>query len=190
MSPDDAIARLMAGNARFVAGTLSASRAVSVRRAAVAASQEPFALVLCCADSRVIPELIFDQGLGDLFVCRVGGNILEPGAQASFEFALTAVGTPAALVVLAHNSCGAITASLPYVRSGRPAGGALQTIVDAIAPAAEPGAELDAVIRANARYVAREAAQRSAVMRDAVAAGRLAIVPAYYSMDDGVVTLL
>lgn len=190
MSPKDAIERLAAGNARFVAGMLEGCRDVPARRAAVADVQYPFAMVLCCADSRVIPELIFDQRLGDLFVCRIGGNILEPAALASFEFALTAVGTPAVLVVLGHQRCSALTESVACVRGGRRPDGPFRTIVDAIAPAVAPGAEIDAIVRANARHVAREAFRRSTVLRDAVAQGRLAVVPAHYAMDSGIVTVL
>jgi carbonic anhydrase len=190
MKPQDAIERLTAGNARFVAGMLDGSRDVPARRAAVSDVQHPFAMVLCCADSRVVPELIFDQRLGDLFVCRVGGNILDPAVLGTFEFGITAVESLAVLVVLGHERCSALTESVACIREGRRPEGPFQTIVDAIAPAVAPGAEIDAIVRANAQHVAREAVRRSAPLRDAVAQGRLAVVAAHYAMGTGVVTVL
>lgn len=198
MTPEQALARLVSGNARFVAGRVEASHALLERRAEIAEIQQPFALILCCADSRIAPEIVFDQRLGDLFVCRVGGNILEPGALGSFEFAITTVLSPAVLVVMGHQRCSALTASVEAVRSGVPPNGAFRTIADAIAPAvaATPRAGdvtdtyIDAVVRTNATLVAREISARSTIVRDAVAAGRLRVVPAHYSVDSGRVTLL
>ena len=198
MTPEQALARLVAGNARFVAGTVEASHALLERRAAVAEIQRPFALILCCADSRIAPEIVFDQSLGDLFVCRVGGNILEPGALASFEFAITAVQTPAILVVMGHQRCSALTASVEAYRSGVRPSGAFSTIADAIAPAVAataPSGEvtdayIDAVVRTNATLVAREVATRSSIVREAVRTGQMRVVPAHYSVDSGRVTLL
>jgi carbonic anhydrase len=198
MTPEEALARLVAGNARFVAGTVEASHALVDRRAAVAEIQRPFALILCCADSRIAPEIVFDQRLGDLFVCRVGGNILEPGALGSFEFAITTVVTPAVLVVMGHQRCSALTASIEAFRSGVESTGAFRTIAEASAPAIAATAHadgvteafIDAVVRTNATLVAREISARSTIVRDAVAAGRMRVVPAHYSVDSGRVTLL
>jgi carbonic anhydrase len=190
MTPDDALARLMAGNARFVAGRPEGNREVAERRAAIAEIQRPYALVLCCADSRIAPELVFDQRLGDLFVCRVGGNILEAGALGSFEFAIETVESTAVLVVMGHQRCSALTASVELLRSGAHPEGAFATIVNAIAPAFAAEAGVDDTIRANARFVAGQIQSRSAVVRDAVASGRLRVVPAYYSVDTGRVALL
>jgi carbonic anhydrase len=196
LDPERALARLMAGNARFVAGTPEARPPLALQRAELVHTQHPYALVLTCADSRVAPELVFDAGLGDLFVCRVGGNIVEPGVLASFEFALSAVGTPAVIMVMAHQHCGAVTAAVGALARGK-VEGSVKTIADAIAPAvADAGgaaaahAGVDDVIRRNAVHVARELQQLSAVISEAIAAGQLRIVPAYYSFEHGTVTLL
>ena len=198
MTPDQALARLMAGNAKFVAGSREAPRALAERRADVAAAQRPFAMVLCCADSRVPPEHVFDQSVGDLFVCRVAGNILEPGTLGSFEYAVASIGSPAILVVLGHQRCGAVTDTIKLVQSGKRAPASIQTIVDAIAPAvaATPQGSLsegeyaEAVVRTNARLVAHAMTARSAILEKAVEAHHLEVVAARYSIDSGRVTLL
>jgi len=188
----------MAGNATFVSGTLPAPNALAERRAEVAAKQRPFAMVLCCADSRVPPEQVFDQTVGDLFVCRVAGNILEVGALGSFEYAVANIGTPAVLVVLGHQHCGAVTDAIALTKQHQAAPGSIQTIVAAIQPviAANPqghlddGAYTEAIVRANARHVAHAAVQRSTIIRDAVTAHKLKVVAARYALDSGRVTLL
>src|SRR5215471_17328988 len=107
----EALQRLKAGNARFAADQPSKRDVSKARRAEVAKGQKPFAVVLACADSRVAPELIFDQGLGDIFVLRVAGNISEPAVRGSIEFAIQYVNTPL-IVVLGHESCGAVKAAI------------------------------------------------------------------------------
>jgi len=198
LTPEQALARLTAGNAKFVAGSLEATRALAERRADVANGQRPFAMVLCCADSRVPPEQIFDQSVGDLFVCRVAGNILEPGGLGSFEYAVANIGSPAVLVVLGHQKCGAVTDSIKLVKSHERAPASIQTIVEAIAPAITATAQgtmseaeyTEAVVRANAKLVAHEAVARSAIIKHAVAAHQLKVVAARYALDSGHVTLL
>jgi carbonic anhydrase len=155
-------------------------------------------MVLCCADSRVSPEHVFDQSVGDLFVCRVAGNVLEPAALGSFEYAVANIGTPAVLVVLGHERCGAVSDSIKLLASGTTAPGSIGKIVDAIAPAVHAtdrgtlseGEYVEAVVRANARMVADEAAARSAIIRKAVASHHLKIVAARYGLASGRVTLL
>ncbi|HEY5340591.1 MAG TPA: carbonic anhydrase [Candidatus Aquilonibacter sp.] len=198
MTPDQAVSRLMAGNAKFVAGSLEATRALAERRADVADEQRPFAMVLCCADSRVPPEHIFDQSVGDLFVCRVAGNILEPGGLGSFEYAVANIGSPAVLIVLGHQRCGAVTDAIKLVKSHQRAPGSIQTIVAAIEPAITATAQgamseseyTEAVVRSNAKLVARETVARSAILEKAVAAQHLKVVAARYAIDSGHVTLL
>jgi carbonic anhydrase len=198
VTPDGALARLMAGNAKFVAGTLEGTRALAERRADVATVQRPFAMVLCCADSRVSPEHVFDQGVGDLFVCRVAGNVLEPAALGSFEYAVANIGSPAVLVVLGHERCGAVSDSIKLLASGTKAPGSIANIVDAIAPAVQAtdrgtlseAAYVEAVVRANARLVAHEALDRSEILRNAVAAHHLKVVAGRYGLASGRVTLL
>jgi carbonic anhydrase len=196
-TPDQALARLIAGNRRFVKGTLSGASAVVERRTDVAHRQKPFAMALACADSRVPVEHVFDQSVGDIFVCRVAGNILAPSILGSLEFAASAFGS-AALVVLCHERCGAIESTLALLENGGTAPGSIQSIVDAIEPAVRATKRgslseeeyVDAVIRTNARLVARALAQQSAILRKAVRAGELKIVPAHYDLDSGRVTLL
>jgi carbonic anhydrase len=198
MSPDQALARLKAGNAKFIAGTLDAQRAVVERRTDLANEQRPFAMILSCADSRVPPEDVFDQTVGDLFVCRVAGNFLDPGVVGSFEYAVDHIGTPSLLIVLGHQRCGAVTAAVEMAQSGHKTDSSIQAIIDAVRPAvaATPRGTLgatayvDAVVRTNARLNARAAGQRSAILREAVAHHQLKIIPAYYSLDSGRVTLL
>lgn len=198
ITPDEALARLMAGNKKFMAGSLQATNALLERRADVANGQRPFAMVLCCADSRVPPEQIFDQSVGDLFVCRVAGNILEPGGLGSFEYAIANIGSPALLVVLGHQNCGAVTDSIKLVQSHQRAPASIQAIVEAIRPAVTATAQgtmsageyTEAVVRANAKLVAHETVARSAIVKKAVGEHHLKVVAARYALDSGHVTLL
>ena len=111
VTPEVAMARLAAGNARFVAGQLKHPHADAQRRSALAAGQQPFATILACADSRVAPELIFDQGLGDLFVARVAGNVVDDTILASIEYSVIRTGPPL-VMVLGHERCGAVKATV------------------------------------------------------------------------------
>jgi carbonic anhydrase len=198
MTPDAALARLMAGNAKFVAGSLQPSEALVERRADVANGQRPFAMVLTCADSRLPPEHIFHETVGDLFVCRVAGNILEPGALGSFEYAIAMIGSPAVLMVLGHEHCGAVKDSIALTKAQQKAPGDIAVIVDAIAPviAATPqgsmsdAAYVQAVMIANAKHVAHEIATRSEIVEKAIAAHQLKVVAARYALDSGKVTLI
>jgi len=198
MTPDQALARLMAGNAKFVAGTLEATNALAERRAEAAGGQRPFAMVLCCADSRVPPEHIFDQSVGDLFVCRVAGNILEAGGLGSFEYALSNIGSPALLVVLGHQRCGAVADTIALLKAGQHAPAHIQTIVDAITPAvrATPRGTMsdaeytEAVVRTNAKLVATQTVARSPIVKKALDEHHIKVVAARYAIDSGRVTLL
>lgn len=198
LTPDAALARLMAGNTKFVGGSLQPTDALAERRADVANGQRPFAMVLCCADSRVPPEQIFHQTVGDLFVCRVAGNILEPGGLGSFEYAIAMIGSPALLMVLGHEECGAVKDSIALTKSHQHAPDSIQVIVDAIAPvitATPQGsmsdkAYIQAVMTANAKHVAHEIATTSPIVKKAVAAHQLKVVAARYALDSGRVTLV
>ncbi len=195
-TPAQALDRLTAGNARFVKGKLEAVNAIAERRADVAGEQMPWAILLTCADSRVPPEHIFDQGLGDLFVCRIAGNILETQIVGSMEYAIAHFNSPL-LMVLGHQRCGAVTDTIKLVEKGGKAPGSIQSLVEAIAPVVRAtkrgslgdAAYLDKVVAANARAVA-ESVQRSAIVRLAVSAKKLRVVAAEYSLDSGKVKLL
>ena len=191
------LARLEKGNARFVKGKLHAVHAIAERRADVAGGQRPWAIVLTCADSRVPPEHIFDATLGELFVCRVAGNILDPHVLGSMEYAIANFGSPL-LMVLGHQHCGAVKDTVELVEKGGKAPGSIQSIVDTIAPVvratrrgnSRAAAYLDRVIKANARAVAKSIPQRSTIARNAVSRRKLRIVVAEYSLASGKVALL
>src|SRR3954462_2990628 len=138
ISAHEALQRLRAGNLRFAANTRGSDGLLShSQRAALAAGQRPFAIILGCSDSRVPAEIVFDQGLGDLFVVRVAGNIIAPSLVGSVEFAAERFGTRL-VVVLGHSQCGAIPATLEALRSpGAPASRNLMSIVDRVRPSVE-----------------------------------------------------
>lgn len=196
-TPKQALDRLMAGNAKFVKGKLEAVNTIVERRRDVAGKQKPWAILLTCADSRVPPEHIFDANLGDLFVCRVAGNILEAQIVGSIEYSITNYHSPL-VMVLGHQRCGAVTDTIKLVEHGGRAPGSIQSIVDAIAPVVRAtkrgslgdAAYLDKVIAANTRAVTRSVQQRSAIVRNAISAKKLRVVAAEYSLDSGKVRLL
>jgi len=196
-TPRQALALLMAGNARFVKGKLNSVNAIVERREEVRGGQKPYAIVLTCADSRVPPEHIFDKSLGDIFVCRVAGNILDPHIVGSMEYAFEHFGS-LLLMVLGHQRCGAVTDTIKLVEKGGKAPGSIQTIVDAIAPvvrATKRGslgddAYLDKVVKANARAVTKSVLQRSRIIRHGVDAKKLRVLAAEYSLDSGRVSVL
>lgn len=178
---------LMDGNARFATGRPEA-RALVQQREALRAGQHPRTIVLGCADSRCPPELLFDQSLGDLFVVRTAGNIADPVALGSIEYAVEHLGAHL-LVVLGHDACGAVKAT---IAGGEMPTENLRAIVDHIAPAVEAarvrwsGDELlDHAIAANAQQSARDLLVHSPVLRDAVEKGHLKIVTAVYHFGDG-----
>jgi len=186
----DVLAQLLAGNARYVAGKLLHPNQTRVRRAAVAKSQHPFAIVLGCADSRVPPEVVFDQGLGDLFVVRVAGNIAEPATVASIEYAAEHLGV-GLVVVLGHSRCGAVQAAV----DGGEAPGHIGTLVTAISPPLEqtrdqPGDRVENVVAANARLVAEQLRTSDPILSHLVRDGKLRVVAARYDLDSGKVEVL
>ena len=192
-SPDEALQLLMEGNQRFVAGSLTAPSEVVTRRAEVAPSQFPIAALVSCADSRVPPELIFDRGLGDLFIVRLAGNIVDDAARGSIEFAVDGLGTPL-VMVLGHESCGAVAAAVSAVQ-GRNVPAYLVRLADAIAPAVRrvqghPGDVVDNAIRANVELVVSQLSTSDVLLDDDLEAGRLRVVGAYYSLTTGVVSLI
>ncbi len=193
----EALERLRAGNRRFVEGRrFNESVADLDRRARLVDAQEPFAIILGCSDSRVPSELVFDQGLGDLFVIRVAGNIIAPSQIGSVEFAAEAFGTKVA-VVLGHSSCGAVMATIDEAR-GRThhESGNLRSIIDRVRPAVDPllarddldeTALLHEAVRANVRQAAEQLRHGSGVIEEKVRSGELLIVGAEYSLETGVV---
>jgi carbonic anhydrase len=193
--PDEVLASLREGNRRFVAGQGNAFRRW---HPGLVDGQWPVAVVLGCADSRAPAEYVFDQGLGDLFVVRVAGNIVAPSLVGSVEFAASEFGTRL-VVVMGHTHCGAVRATLrALARAGGPDSRNLRSIVDCIAPHVGhlvdsnlEGDELMAqAVRANVLAASRELRQSSALIHELADRGRIAIVAAVYDLATGVVTFL
>ena len=194
----EALERLRQGNRRFVAERARrGSGQTAERRAEIADGQEPFAIILGCSDSRVPAELVFDQGLGDLFVIRVAGNIVAPSLVGSVEFAAEQFHTRL-VVVLGHTQCGAVTATLEQLR--RPASGQsknLKSIVDLISPAVKDLVNPDGTpydesmvsraVRANVRASADHLRHGSPVLEQLIQTSGLLVVGAEYSLETGVV---
>jgi carbonic anhydrase len=199
LSAADALAVLRDGNRRFVASQSTAGLLSShARRAALVAGQEPFAIVLGCSDSRVPAELVFDQGLGDLFVIRVAGNIVAPSQIGSVEFAAARFGTRL-VVVVGHSQCGAVTATVEELlgRATTPTK-SLRSIVDRVRPsvqallAGRPMDDYDALmreaVRANVRASADHLRHGSELLEQLIRDEGLLVVGAEYSLESGVVT--
>jgi len=193
---DEALERLLEGNRRFVAGVRDEA-ASQARRADLVAGQEPFAIILGCSDSRVPAELVFDQGLGDLFVIRVAGNIVAPSQIGSVEFAAEQFHTRL-VVILGHSQCGAVTATLEELRNPSDSAHSrnLRSIVGRIQPAvqgllaefaADENALMHEACRANVRASANQLRHGSEIIERLCAEEGLLIVGAEYSLETGVV---
>ncbi|MFF7727005.1 carbonic anhydrase [Streptomyces sp. NPDC008001] len=190
----EALARLLEGNKRWVSGNLQHPDRDPDRRQFVAQTQEPYGVVLSCIDSRVPPELLFDTGLGDLFVLRTAAQAAGPVVTGSVEFGPLTTGTPL-IVVLGHQRCSAVKASYEALRDGATLPGNLQAVVEALRPAYEktvrrhgPDA-VDTMIRNQADLTAA-ALRSNKDLSPLVKKGSLAVVSAYYSLDTGRVDVL
>ncbi|MFQ5943883.1 MAG: carbonic anhydrase [Anaerolineales bacterium] len=198
ISARDAIEHLRDGNRRFVANLRSLSPVVSdAPRAELANEQHPFAIILGCSDSRVPPEIIFDLGLGDLFVIRVAGNIAAPSQVDSVEIAASQFGTRL-VIVLGHSHCGAILATLEGLRQPKePNSPHFRSIVDRVRPSVkgllatelknDPDALVKQAVRANVRASANQLRHGSAVLEQLIQNEGLVVVGAEYSLETGVV---
>jgi carbonic anhydrase len=193
-----ALARLREGNLRFAANVRGSDAFVShTRRAELAAGQQPFAIILGCSDSRVPAEIVFDQGLGDLFVIRVAGNIVAPSQVGSVEFAAARYGTRL-VVVLGHSQCGAILATLEELRTPTEnQSHNLRAIVDRVRPSVEglfatdlrhePDALVKEAVRANIRASVNHLRHGSQVLEELIQNDGLLVVGAEYSLETGTV---
>ena len=193
-TPTAALARLLAGNLRFRTGRARHPRQGpdDIRR--LAAGQDPFVIVLGCADSRVPVEVLFDQGLGDVFDNRVAGNVVDPAVTGSIEYAVAEFAPPL-IVVLGHERCGAVVATIETLEHHTTPPGSIGALVDAIAPAVapilgDPGDPVENGVRANVRHQVARLRAGSAIVRDAEAAGTLAVLGARYDLDSAAVTLV
>jgi len=189
---DEALSRLLNGDKRFVAGKSEepTGAALVERRHALAKDQKPFAVILGCSDSRVPPELIFDVTLGDIFVVRTAGEVVDAIVLGSLEYAIEHLGTKL-IVVLGHERCGAVTAAV----SGATDTGDIPDVLKAISPAVEEtkgqsGDAIENAVRANARDIAKRLQSSGPIIAPRVQSGEVKIVAAYYSLDTGQVELL
>ena len=196
-SPDQIVEDLLDGNRAFARGRKSRLPEIGPeRRAELVAGQAPKAIILSCSDSRVPPEHVFRQGLGDIFVSRVAGNVPLTGEIASIEYAVEHLKVPV-LLVLGHSSCGAVTAAVAQSQAATELTPALTALVNEIMPAVTEaermlpaGSDLvDATIHVNARLAASSLLERSAVVREAAEAGHLKVVVGIYDLASGLVAL-
>ncbi|HVS16465.1 MAG TPA: carbonic anhydrase [Thermoanaerobaculia bacterium] len=193
-----ALDRLLEGNRRFVAGLQDGSVATPARRIELTDGQQPFAIVLGCSDSRVPAEIVFDQGLGDLFVIRVAGNIVAPSQVGSIEFAAERFGSRL-VVVLGHSQCGAVLATIEELeRPSESRSRNLRSIVDRIRPSVETALETAPAsreelerraVRANIRASVDHLRHGSAILEELMREDGLRVVGAEYSLESGEVEL-
>ena len=194
--PDAVLADLLGGNKRFVSGQVDAPRRRPEDFSPLAAGQSPEAVVIGCSDSRVPLEIVFDQGVGDLFVVRVAGNVV-PAAGAivkgSIEYAIAELGVPL-IVVLGHSQCGAVKAAIEHVRAKDALPGAIAGLVAALRPAVaasqgKPGDPLDNAIRANVELSVARLKTLAPIVGPAVKRGAVKIVGGVYDLKSGAVTM-
>ena len=182
---DEVLARLVTGNERYVKAQMEHPRRGIDRRQELTSGQKPLAIILGCADSRVSPTVLFDQGLGDLFVIRVAGNVVDTTVLSSIEYAAAFLETPL-IVVLGHSNCGAVAAAV----DGSDLPGHLPELIKIIEPAVHrardaAGDLLENAIQANAKRVAYQLATSEPVLAKLVSEGKLKIVSAEYYLEDG-----
>ncbi len=187
----EAISRLKDGNARYTNGKQQHPRQATKERAKLTKSQHPFAIVIGCADSRVPPEIVFDQGLGDLFVLRVAGNVIDNHSLGSIEYAVDHLAVRL-IVVLGHQSCGAVKAAIDTIAAKSEAPAHIQSLVTAIQPAVEAtvNRDLETTVKANVNDVVQAVRSSTPVLKPKVDSGELRVLGAYYSLDTGVVSFL
>ncbi|EGK87200.1 carbonic anhydrase [Microcoleus vaginatus PCC 9802] len=190
LTPNSALQKLMEGNQRYIEQKRTFPDQARSRIVEVAQGQHPFATILACSDSRVAPEIIFDQGLGDLFDIRVAGNFLDDVVLGNIEYAALELGVPL-LVILGHERCGAVKAAL----DGKAVPGHISTLVAAIKPAVDStngqtGDAWDNAVRANVKMNVNNLQSSSPILAEAVKAGKLKVVGGRYDLDSGKVEII
>lgn len=196
LSPDEALQKLMDGNNHYAAQQMTNQQfCTAATRESLAKGQKPYAIILSCSDSRVPPEILFDKGLGEIFVVRVAGNIPDPIVIGSIEYAAEHLGSPL-IMVLGHERCGAVTAAV--TAKGKPEGN-IGAIIKTIAPAVQQAKKqykgtdqaqlVETAADDNVKMVAANLTKKSKLLKELVTEGKLKIVTAKYDLDDGKVTL-
>jgi carbonic anhydrase len=192
VSAAEALQRLEQGNARFVSGRLTSMTPAEIdaSRTNVAQGQKPFAIVVACSDSRVGPEVIFDQKVGDIFVVRTAGEVIDPFELGTIEYAVAHLG-PSLIMVVGHERCGAVAAAV----AGAKEPGHIAAVLKAIQPAVrqtkgEPGDAVHNAVCAQALNVAAQLQNAEPILKEAVQSGKLTIIAALYDLDTGKVSLL
>jgi carbonic anhydrase len=193
LSPEASLERLMKGNGRYVEG-LSRRHDFKHEREALAGGQNPYAAILSCADSRIAPEYAFDSGRGDLFVCRVAGNFATAEVVASMEYAVAVLGVPL-ILVLGHDSCGAVDAAIKSLKDDKPLPGHMPSLVTGIAPAVKAvsqqgGDTLDKAIRQNVVDNVANLGSAAPILSAAVEQRKLKVVGGVYGLRDGRVEMV
>src|SRR6266700_2217944 len=191
VAPAEAIAKLKEGNGRYASGKLQHPGQTTERRAELTKDQHPFAVIVSCSDSRVPPEIVFDQGLGDLFIVRVAGNVINDEGLGSIEYSVDHLGTRL-ILVLGHQSCGAVKAARETIAAKGKAPGHIQSLVTAIKPAVEAtvNGDLDATIKANVKHVADALRSSTPILKGKVDSGEMKVIGGYYNLDTGAVSFL
>ncbi|MEO8126966.1 MAG: carbonic anhydrase [Bryobacteraceae bacterium] len=177
--------QLMKGNERYVAGKMTRPNQSARRRTAIKSGEKPVAVVLSCSDSRVPPEIIFDQGLGDLYVVRVAGNVVNDEVLGSIEYAVANLDANL-VIVMGHDDCSAVKSAI----AGGHAGNHVQAMVEAIKPAIAGAKDIPSASAANVRSVVRELSESKPDLQSAVQRGELKIFGAEYHLDTGRVEIL
>ncbi|RFC78208.1 carbonic anhydrase [Streptomyces sp. AcE210] len=193
-SPQEAFELLLAGNQRFVAGTSQHPNQDAARRTETAPGQRPFAVLFGCSDSRLAAEIIFDRGLGDLFVVRTAGHVAGPEVLGSIEYGISVLDCPL-VVVLGHDSCGAVAATRAALADGVPSTGYVRDLIERVTPSvlAARAAGLthdDDILAEHIRHSVDLLMDRSRVLADQVAAGKTAVVGLSYRLADGSARLI
>ncbi|WP_085528672.1 carbonic anhydrase [Kocuria massiliensis] len=192
LTPQQAWQRLTEGNARFVSGTSDHPNQDAARRESLTGGQNPFAVIFGCSDSRLAAEIIFDLGLGDTFVVRTAGQVLGNAAMGSLEYSITDLRVPL-IVVLGHDSCGAVTAAKQSYESGTMPGGFVRNLVEEIMPAVieternsdDAEVNVNDMVRTNTRQTAERMIDQSKIISQAVAEGSTAVVGMFYHLHEG-----
>lgn len=188
-TPRDAFELLMVGNQRFVSGTSEHPNQDAIRRTEIAPAQQPFAVLFGCSDSRLAAEIIFDRGLGDLFVVRTAGHVAGAEVLGSIEYGVSVLDAPL-VVVLGHDSCGAIAAACAAADGGRVPGGFVRDVVERVTPSvlaarAAGRDQADEILAEHIEHTVDLLLERSRALAERVAAGRLGVVGLSYRLADG-----